>query len=152
MYKKQENFKTNNNTIVLMFSFQQSIVRQSCILKQHLKRENEIISLMITARGKWPYLDVKSLSRLLQGITLKHNEFNSCINCLHSFRTEWKILQMLTKIYKKSLGRFRNAKLRRLSCIQVQTARLLLINSYSYSAYILLAPRLLGSTEFTKSR
>lgn len=142
MYKKQENFKTNNNTIVLMFSFQQSIVRQSCILKQHLKRENEIISLMITDRAKQPYLDVKSLSRLLHGITLKYNEFNSCINCLHSFRTEWNILQMLTKNYKKSLGRFQNTKRRRVPCIWVQTDRLLLINSYSYSAYLLLAPRL----------
>ena len=40
---------------------------------------------------KWHYLAVKSLSRLLRGITSNHNEDFYCLNCLDSYRTKEKL-------------------------------------------------------------
>ena len=37
---------------------------------------------------KWHYLAVKSLSRLLRGITSNHNGDFYCLNCFHSYRTK----------------------------------------------------------------
>ena len=46
---------------------------------------------MITNDDKnWHYLAVKSLSRLLGGITSNHDGDFYCLNCLHSCRTENK--------------------------------------------------------------
>ena len=59
--------------------------------KHNLKRENQVILLMITDGKKWPYLPVKGLSALLRGITSKHNEDFYCLNCFDSFRTENKL-------------------------------------------------------------
>ena len=39
----------------------------------------------------WLYLAVKKLSPLLHGITSKHKGNFYCLNCLHSFRTEYKL-------------------------------------------------------------
>ena len=41
--------------------------------------------------GGWYYLPVKKLSTLLRGITSKHHSDFHCLNCLHSFRTEYKL-------------------------------------------------------------
>ena len=43
---------------------------------------------MITNGEKWHYLAVKSLSRLLYGITSNHHEDFYCLGCLHSFQTD----------------------------------------------------------------
>ena len=40
---------------------------------------------------KWHYLAVKSLSRLLRGVTSNHNGDFYCLNCLHSCRTKEKL-------------------------------------------------------------
>ena len=40
---------------------------------------------------KWHYLAVKSLSRLLRGITPNHVGDFYCLNCFHSFNTENKL-------------------------------------------------------------
>ena len=37
----------------------------------------------------WHYLAVRKLSTLLKGITSKHHGDFYCLNCLHSFRTEF---------------------------------------------------------------
>ena len=42
--------------------------------KYNLKCKNQVILLMITDGKKWHYLAVKSLSALLKGIILKHDE------------------------------------------------------------------------------
>ena len=48
---------------------------------------------MITDNKKWHYLVVKSLSALLRGKTLKNNGDSYCLNCLHSLRTENKLIK-----------------------------------------------------------
>ena len=43
---------------------------------------------MISNGENWHYLAVKSLSRLLRGITSNHNGDYYCLNCFLSYRTE----------------------------------------------------------------
>ena len=43
---------------------------------------------MISNGKNWHYLAVKSLSRLLRGITSNHDGDYYCLNCFHSYRTE----------------------------------------------------------------
>ena len=45
---------------------------------------------MISNGENWHYLAVKSLSRLLRGITSNHNGDYYCLNCFHSYSTENK--------------------------------------------------------------
>ena len=52
--------------------------------KIRLKRENQVILLMITDGKKWHYLAVKSLLALLRGITSNHDGDFYCLNCFHS--------------------------------------------------------------------
>ena len=58
------------------------------------KRENQVILLMITDDrpsdevGKWHYLAVKNLSRLLRRIASNHNGDFYCSNCFHSYHTK----------------------------------------------------------------
>ena len=60
------------------------------ISKINLICEKRIIPLIIPNKEKkrWHYLEVKELSTLQRGITLKHHDDSYCLNCLHSFRTE----------------------------------------------------------------
>ena len=46
---------------------------------------------MISNGKNWHYLAVKSLSRLLRGISSNHNSDYYCLNCFHSYRTENKL-------------------------------------------------------------
>ena len=46
---------------------------------------------MISNGKNWHYLAVKSLSRLLQGISSNHKGGYYCLNCFHSYRTENKL-------------------------------------------------------------
>ena len=46
---------------------------------------------MITDGGKWHYLVVNNLSRLLRGITSNHHDGFYCSNCFHSYRTKNKL-------------------------------------------------------------
>ena len=59
--------------------------------KYNLVRDNQIILLMISNGENWHYLAVKSLSRLLRGITSKHGGDYYCLNYFHSYRTENKL-------------------------------------------------------------
>ena len=47
-------------------------MRPAHVSKHNLKRENQVILLMITDGEKEHYLAVESLSALLKGITSKH--------------------------------------------------------------------------------
>ena len=66
-------------------------IRHAYKSKHNLKRENQVILLMITDGEKWHYLAVKKLSALLKGITSKHKGDSYCLNCFHSYRTEEKV-------------------------------------------------------------
>ena len=46
---------------------------------------------MISNGENWHYLAVKSLSRLLRGMTSNHDGDYYCLNCFHSYRTENKL-------------------------------------------------------------
>ena len=59
--------------------------------KHNLKRETQVILLMITDGEKWQYLAVKKLSTLLKGITTKHNGDFYCLNCFTSYSTKEKL-------------------------------------------------------------
>ena len=66
-------------------------IRHACKSKHNLKRENQVILLMIFDGEKWHYLAVKKLSTLLRGVTSKHNGDFYCLNCFHSYRTNEKL-------------------------------------------------------------
>ena len=66
-------------------------IRHTYKSKHNIKRENQVIILMITDNEKWYYLAVKSLSALFKGITSKHVGDFYCLNCQHLFRTENKL-------------------------------------------------------------
>ena len=59
--------------------------------KYNLVRNNQVILLMISNGENWHYLAVKSLSRLLRGVSSTHDGGYYCLNCFHSFRTENKL-------------------------------------------------------------
>ena len=62
-------------------------IRHACKSKHNLKRENQVIVLMITDGKKWHYLAIKKLSALLKGITSKHKGDFYCLNCFYLYRT-----------------------------------------------------------------
>ena len=66
-------------------------IRHAYELKYNLKRENQVILLMITDGEKWHYLAVKSLSALFRGITSKHEGDFYCLNCFQSYTTGNKL-------------------------------------------------------------
>ena len=97
-------FEQNNKTITLNILFvphNTKTIRLAYKSKYNRKRENQVVLLMITDGKKWHYLalksvrttngynrPVRSLSRLLRGITSNHIGDFYCLGCLHSFRTD----------------------------------------------------------------
>ena len=84
-------FELNNKSVtlnVLYVPYGEKTIRHAYKSKYNLKRENEIILLMISDGEKWHYSTVRSLSALLKGVTSNHNEDSYCLNCFHSYRTE----------------------------------------------------------------
>ena len=59
--------------------------------KHNLTREKQAILLMISNGENWQYLTVKTLSRLLRGITSNHDRDFYCLDCFHSYRTKNKL-------------------------------------------------------------
>ena len=66
-------------------------IRPAYKSKHSFKRKNQVILLMITDGEKWHYLAVKNLPRLLRGITSYHNGYFYCLNCFHSYSTEYRL-------------------------------------------------------------
>ena len=84
-------FKLNNKSIALNILYvphNTKKIRHAYKSKHNLTRENQAILLMITDGKKWHYLEVKSLSALLRGITPKHKEEFYCLNYFHSYTTK----------------------------------------------------------------
>ena len=63
-------------------------IRPAYISKYNNKCDNQVILLMITDNEKWHYITVKSISRLLRGITSNHVGDFYCLNCFHSYTTK----------------------------------------------------------------
>ena len=116
--KYWKKFEQNNKTIglnILFAPYNTKQIKPAYISKYNHKRENQVNLLMITDGDKnWHYLAVKSISKLLNGITSNHNGDFYCLNCFHSYRTKNKLkkyerygktmisvmLKCLTKIIK----------------------------------------------------
>ena len=87
-------FEQSTNTIflnILFVPYNTKEIRPAYISKFNNKRDNQVILLMITDNENWHYLAVKSVSRLLRGITSNHVGDFYCLNCLHSYITEGKL-------------------------------------------------------------
>ena len=101
--KDWKKFEQNNKTTVLNILFvpyNTKQIRPVYISKYNHKRDNQVILLMITDDGEnWHYLAVKSLSRLLRGLTSNHDGDFYCLNCCHSYTTK-KRLKKHEKIWK----------------------------------------------------
>ena len=92
--KDWNRFEVNNKNVslnILYVPFNTKKNEIACKSKYNLVRDNQIILLMITNGENWHYLAVKSLSRLLRGITSNHDGDCYCLNCFHSYRTENKL-------------------------------------------------------------
>ena len=72
-------------------------IRPKYISKYNYKRDNKVILLIITddehsdGVKNWYYLTVKSISKLLRGITSSNHGNVDCLNCFHSYSTEIKL-------------------------------------------------------------
>ena len=92
--KDWNRFEVNNKNValnILYVSFNTKKIEIAYKSKYNLVRDNQILLLMISNSEKWHYLAVKSLSRLLRGITSNHDGDYYCLNCFHSYRTENKL-------------------------------------------------------------
>ena len=92
--KDWNRFELNNKDValnILYVPFNTKKIKIVYKYKYNLVRDNQIILLMISNGKNWHYLAVKSLSRLLRGITSNHDGDYCCLNCFHSYRTENKL-------------------------------------------------------------
>ena len=87
-------FELNNKDValnILYVPFNTKKIDIAYKSKYNLIRDNQIILLMISNGENRHYLAVKSLSRLLRGISSNHDGDYYCLNCFHSYRTENKL-------------------------------------------------------------
>ena len=92
--KDWNRFEVNNKNValnILYVSFNTKKIEIAYKSKYNLVRDNQIILLMISNGENWHYLFVKNLSGLLRGITSNHDGDYYCLNCFHSYRTEYKL-------------------------------------------------------------
>ena len=92
--KDWNKFELNNKNValnILYVPFNTKKIEIAYKSKYNLIRDNQIILLMISNGKNWHYLAVKCLSRLLRGISSNHNSDYYCLNCFHSYRTEYKL-------------------------------------------------------------
>ena len=92
--KAWKKFESNNKSIALNILYVPHNIKKICHAyksKYNLTRENQVILLMITDGKKWHYLVVRSLSRILRGITSNHNGDFYCLNCFRAYTTENKL-------------------------------------------------------------
>ena len=92
--KDWNKFEVNNKNValnILYVPFNTKKIEIAYKSKYNLIRDNQIILLMISNGENWHYLAVRSLSRLLRGISSNHDGDYYCLNCFHSYRTENKL-------------------------------------------------------------
>ena len=85
--KDWNKFEVNNKNVglnILYVPFNTKRIEIAYKSKYNLVRDNQVILLMISNGENWHYLAVKSLSRLLRGITSNHDEDYYCLNCFHT--------------------------------------------------------------------
>ena len=94
-WKKSEQNNKTTALHILYVPYDTKQIRPSYISKYNHERGNQVILLMITDDDEnWHYLVVKSISRLLRGITSNNNGDFYCLNCFHSYRTKKDLKNM----------------------------------------------------------
>ena len=79
--KKDGNrFEVNNKNVALNVHIKTKKIEIAYKSKYNLVRDNQIILLMISNGENWHYLAIKSLSKLLRGITMMPSNDNNLIN------------------------------------------------------------------------
>ena len=95
-------FELNNKSIalnVLFVPYGEETIRHACKSKYNLKRENQVILLMISDDGeKWHYLTVRKLGALLRGITSNNHGHYYCLNCSHSYPSKKALKNIRTYV------------------------------------------------------
>ena len=90
--KRLEKFEQNSKKIalnILFVPYNTKQIRLAYISKYKPEHDNQVILLMITNDNEnWHYLAVKSLPRLLRGITPNHIGDFYCLNCFYSYRAK----------------------------------------------------------------
>ena len=93
--KDWKKFQQNNETSalnILFVPYSTKQIRPAYISKYNNNHDNQVNLLMITNNEeKWHYLSVKSISKLLRGITSNHDGDFYCLNCFHMYRTKNKL-------------------------------------------------------------
>ena len=93
--KDWRKFEQNNKTIalnILFIPYNTKQIRPAYLSKYNNERDIQLNLLMITDNNNnWHYLEVKSISGLLRGVTSNHNGDFCCLNCFHSYTTEKKL-------------------------------------------------------------
>ena len=92
--KDWNKFEVNNKNValnILYVPFNTKKIEIAYKSKYNLIRDNQMILLMISNSKNWHYLAVKSLSRLIRGISSNHNSDYYCLNGFQSYRTENKL-------------------------------------------------------------
>ena len=96
--KDWKKFEQNNRTIalnILFVSHNTKQITQAYISKYNHESDNQVILLMIIDDDEnRHYLAVKSISKLLRGITSNQNGDFYCLNCFHSYRTKKNLENM----------------------------------------------------------
>ena len=92
--KDWNKFELNNKNValnILYVPFNTKKIEIAYKSECNLIRDKQIILLMISSSENWYYLAVRSLSRLLRGISSNHNSDYYCLNCFNSYSTENKL-------------------------------------------------------------
>ena len=92
--KDWKTFDSNTKSIslnIFYFGHNNKEIRHEYKSKDSLKRENQVILVMIIDSEKWHYLAVKKLFALFRGVTSKHDRDFYCLIFFHFYTTKNKL-------------------------------------------------------------
>ena len=92
--KDWKTFDSNTKSIslnIFYFGHNNKEIRHEYKSKDSLKRENQVILVMIIDSEKWHYLAVKKLFALFRGVTPKHDRDFYCLIFFHFYTTKNKL-------------------------------------------------------------
>ena len=94
-HKDYSVLEKNNSEIAIniLYILDKTQEIRQCYTSKHNKTRNIHTNLLMITDGcgNWHYLAIKSIPRLLRGITSTHDGDFYCLNCFHSYRTSNKL-------------------------------------------------------------
>ena len=94
-HKDYSVFEKNNSDIAIniLYILDKTQEIRQCYISKHNKTRNIHANLLMITDGcgNWYYLAIKSIPRLLRGITSTQDGDFYCLNCFHSYRTSNKL-------------------------------------------------------------